>query len=102
MVKVNKITTPRDLYNKDGFVGTCDNDHEVLDVRIQIAENKLEGYYFLWNNVHIFINSNGEYENYLNGFDIIEIQLSHLLRHRLGKDTSLSKQWKDYCKIEPK
>jgi len=100
MVTINKITTPRYLYNQDGFVGTCETYAEVLDAQIQIAENKLEGYYFLENDVKLLIKSNGEFERFPRGFDIIYMQLIYLMKVRTGRP--IDSNWKDYCKIEPK
>jgi len=102
MVKVNKITTPRDLYNKDGFVGTCETYSEVLDVQLQIAENKLEGYYFLWNNMHIFIKPDGEFKSFPYGFDITTMQLIEIVRLRMGKTTTPDQKWKTHCQITEK
>ena len=99
-VTINKITTPRHLYNQDGFVGTCETYAEVLDVQIQIAENKLEGYYFLENDVKLLIKSNGEFERFPRGFDITYMQLIHLMKIRTGRP--LDSNWKDYCIITPK
>lgn len=99
MVKIHSIKTPRDLYNKDGFVGTCETYSEILDVQLQIAENKLEGYYFLWNNMHIFIKPNGEFESFPYGFDITTMQLIEVVRLKMGKTTTPDSKWKTHCQI---
>jgi len=102
MVTINKITTPRHLYNQDGFVGTCETYAEVLDVQIQIAENKLEGYYFLYNGEELHIDFKGELKKFPYGFDITIMQLAELFTLRRNQDVTQRKNWKDYCIITPK
>lgn len=102
MVKINKITTPRDLYNQDGFVGTCETYAEVIDVQIQIAENKLEGYYFLYDGTEYPIRSDGEFIKFPYGFDITIMQLAKLFTLRRNQDVTQGRNWKDFCNINPK
>ena len=54
----NKI----DLYcPADELIGTLNNDVELLKVRIQIAKQKLEGYYFIWKDKKVIIDKDGFY-----------------------------------------
>ncbi len=51
----------------DNFIGLINNNVEMLDVRVQIAEQKLTGYYFTYGNIRIDIKSNGGVINYPEG-----------------------------------
>lgn len=80
IVHINRITpqtveafTPKG--RSMGFV----NEYEFNDLRVQIAENKLEGYYIMYNDIKHPIDKNGRIENWSQGlFDLFEIQLSKL------------------------
>lgn len=79
---VNKIVPQEvEVFNPDdkslGFV----NEYEFNDLRVQIAENKLEGYYVMYNDIKHPIDKNGRIENWSQGlFDLFETQLSNLFR----------------------
>lgn len=80
VVHINRITpqtvevfTPAN--RSMGFV----NEYEFNDLRVQIAEHKLEGYYVMYNNIKHPIDQNGRIENWSQGlFDLFEIQLSKI------------------------
>jgi len=80
MVKINKIILPEyEVFdpnnNSIGFV----NEIDILDLRLQIRENNLEGYYIKFNNIIIRIDNEGGLENYPDGFcDIAENYLNKL------------------------
>lgn len=85
---VNKIKPQEvEVFNSDdkslGFV----NEYEFNDLRIQIAENNLEGYYVMFNDIKHPIDQNGRIEDWSQGlFDLFEIQLSKLFQAGRGKN----------------
>lgn len=50
------------------YLGTLRTELQFLDVRLQIKEQKLEGYYFMWKNIKIPIESNGVILDWPDGF----------------------------------
>jgi predicted ATPase len=82
MIKVNNIAVPTaEAYSPSGeFIGVL-NEYEFNDLRVQIAKQKAEGYYMIYNNQKIIIDSNGKVKNWHVGFfDIIENQLVELFK----------------------
>ena len=56
------------LYDSnDTCIGILNNDIELAHVQVQIAKDSLVGYYILWNDVKISLNSNGELEDWPKG-----------------------------------
>jgi len=89
MIKINDIPqTMCFLYSPDNeFIGTIESEYSWNDVRVQIMEQKLEGYYVMfgtldngeYKNHKIEINSDGRCENWPDGFyDTTEKQLEKL------------------------
>lgn len=81
MIKVNKITPQTvELFNpQDESMGFI-NEYEFNDVRIQIKEQKAEGYYCMFNGERFNINKDGRSQDWFEGFfDLIEQQMSKLL-----------------------
>lgn len=81
MLTVKTIIPPTvDLYEADGtFLGTL-NQYEFLDVRVQIKEHQLSGYFVVFKGEKIRIDKNGTLESYPNGmFDLIGNYLSKLI-----------------------
>ena len=74
------------LYNSNHeLIGTV-NANELIDVQIQIVENDLIGYYIVFNENEIAINSNGELEEWPKGmFDITQVLFSNLFHARKNK-----------------
>ena len=69
MITHNKITPPTvELYYPDGkYLGTI-NEYEFLDIRVQIKNEQVSGFYFFFNNNRsIKIDKNGELEYYPKG-----------------------------------
>ena len=68
------------LYSPDDeFIGTIESEYSWNDVRIQIMEQKLSGYYVMFNEHKIEIDSDGRCETWPDGFyDITEKQLEKL------------------------
>lgn len=82
-IHLKRISAERcDLYNsKDELLGTLFNEYELNHVRIQIAKDKLTGYYVKWKDQIIPIEYNGKIKNWPTGFhDMQEIQLAELFR----------------------
>lgn len=74
MIKVNKIPTQRlehfdTIGNSLGFL----NENENLDLRCQIKENRVDGYYLIYNGHKVEIDSNGGIDHWHDGmYDINE------------------------------
>jgi hypothetical protein len=63
--------------NSLGFL----NEYESCELRCQIAEQKVDGYYLIFKNEKIEILPNGKIINWINGlYDTNEILLSRLFR----------------------
>ena len=80
MIKVNRIEpqTVECFDNNHKSLGFL-NEYEFNDLRCQIAENKVNGYYIRFKNEAYVINSNGKLVNWPNGlFDTMETQLARL------------------------
>ena len=69
MIKIRQHTpTQLKLYKPDGpFVEYINNQVESLNVRLDIAKNKLTGYYFMHGQLRITITENGSVENWPSG-----------------------------------
>ncbi len=66
--------------NTDNFIGYL-NEYEFNDLRCQIAEAHVSGYYSLFNSEKLFINADGRLDNWPTGFfDTIEGQLARLFK----------------------
>jgi len=60
-------------------VGTIRSEYSLNDVRIQINEQQLEGYYIVWKGQVLNISKHGSLSQWPEGFyDLIENQLSKL------------------------
>lgn len=85
MIQIRDIPeTTCELYNPDGFyVGDIKSHLSLNDVRLQIAREKLKGYYLKWNDKIIPIRENGELKHWDNGFyDELSTQLYELAKLR--------------------
>lgn len=81
MIQINKIKPFKcKAYSPEGkYLGLL-NEYEFNDLRIQIKEQQIFGYYMLFNNEKILIDKNGSCENWPNGFyDLIGLQLFKIL-----------------------
>ncbi len=81
MVKINKIVpqTVQLFDPSDNLMGLI-NEYEFADIRIQIKKNKIEGYYILYNNIKVFINSDGFINHWPDGlFDLLLKSYNKLL-----------------------
>lgn len=82
MIKVNKykVQTVEHFDNNGNSLGFL-NEWENADLRCQIAEEKVSGYYLMFNGLKISIDSNGKITNWENGlYDTNEILLSRLFK----------------------
>ena len=80
-IKINHIPPQTVcLYHEcDGLVGVDLNEHELNDIRIQIKEGKLEGFFVMFGGEKITINSMGQLSNWPDGFfDLLIKQLMQL------------------------
>ena len=71
MITINKNLKdiPVSLYdNENNLIGTIETNEEFMDIRLQIKNQKLTGYYFMFKDQKINIDQNGECENYPLGF----------------------------------
>jgi len=76
MIKVNKyeVQTIEHFDNNGNSLGFL-NYLEAIDLRIQIATQRIEGYYAILNNSKIMIDSTAHYENWGNGLYDLEGEL---------------------------
>lgn len=82
MIKVKKheVQTVEHFDNKGTSLGFL-NEYENTDLRCQIAEEKISGYYLLFKGLKIPIEPNGAIGNWENGlYDTREILLSRLFK----------------------
>lgn len=70
-----------ELYNpEDKFLGIINSDKQLNDIRIQIAEKGLNGYYIKWRDNKIFIYKDGNLSSWPYGFyDLMGNQLITLI-----------------------
>lgn len=74
MVKINRFIPQRvSLFSpEDEFLGMV-NIYEFNDVRVQIMQSQLAGYYVVFNTKKIYIDHNGKIENWPEGlFDHLD------------------------------
>jgi len=76
------------LFNTDDeFIGLVNNNVEALRVRLDIAEQELTDYYFIYGTIRIDINSDGSVENwpmddlYNDALDLC-LELRKIQKHR--------------------
>ena len=82
LIKVNKykVQTVEHFDNNDNSLGFL-NEWENIDLRCQIAKQRVSGYYLMFNDSKILINPDGRIDDWQNGlFDTNEILLSRLFR----------------------
>lgn len=71
------------LNNEHGFIGNIENELQLYDALIQIANEKAEGYYIEWKGQRLDIDSRGELVNWPIGYaDHITRALVDLFRAR--------------------
>jgi hypothetical protein len=65
MIKPKTIEVPKvDLYSPDGIHLGILNEYEFLDLRVQIKEAQISGYYVIFNGSKIPIDRNGTLKEY--------------------------------------
>lgn len=82
-IEIKRISSARvDLYNStDELLGTLFNEYELNHVKIQIAKKQLTGYYIIFKEQKIYIDSNGKLDCWPEGlYDTQEIQLAELFK----------------------
>lgn len=85
LIKIIRVTPEKvALYTPSGLsLGILNNDHELNKVQIQIARHKLSGYYILWHDHKITINSKGELSEWPNGmYDQSQRDFAELFKAR--------------------
>jgi predicted ATPase len=81
-IKINKVEEPTcSLYDpNDNLIGEINSTLVLNDVRIQIKNNKVSGYYIMWKGITIRIDKIGNLKEWPKGFyDILDDQLMDLL-----------------------
>lgn len=64
MIKINRIIPQRVcLFNPDNKLMGLVNEFEFNDIRIQIKENKISGYYITYKKEKLFITDKGQLNN---------------------------------------
>lgn len=88
MIKINPYVHERvGLYNPDDeYIGSIGNDIELNDVRIQIAQQKLEGYYIMFKDKRINLLPEGSCDSWPIGFFDKDLgQMATLIKIRRGE-----------------
>lgn len=81
MIKINKIIPQTvELFNPKGESMGFINEYEFNDIRIQIKNQQLEGYYCIFKEKKFTINKHGRSNDWFEGFfDLLENQLMQVL-----------------------
>lgn len=82
VIEIRNIKEPIvELYNPKGiFIGMITSELQFIDVRLQIAEKQLKGYYIVYNKQKIKISSDGQPEVWPKGlYDQTVEMISELL-----------------------
>lgn len=68
-IKIREIPEAKvELYSPDNeLIGVIDNEVSFLDVRVQIHNQQLKGYYIVFNGIRCGIDRNGELDVYPEG-----------------------------------
>ena len=83
MIKIVKHGPPEvPIFTPKGeLIGVVTNEEEFVDIRAQIAEQELEGYYIIYKNEKFVIQKTGRITNYPNGlYDGVMDQTARLFR----------------------
>jgi hypothetical protein len=68
-----------EVWNKDGFFARV-NEHELYDIRLQIKNQEIDGFYVVYDGMDIRINIKGQLEHWPVGFfDLTDYYLQLLL-----------------------
>ncbi len=80
VIHINKIIPQTvELFSSKGRSLGFINEYEFNDIRIQIKRNKIEGYYIMFSDEKVVINSDGGIDNWVDGlFDLNTKQLNIL------------------------
>lgn len=83
-IKINYIPDQScDLYAPDEtFIGVIQNEYSFNDIRIQIQQQQLSGYYVVWKELKIEIFGNGRYQCSEGLYDTSLTQLSQIISHQ--------------------
>jgi len=94
MIKVNPIVvTTRRVFDPDGNSLGYLNIYEFNDLRIQIARERAEGYYAMFEDNIIMIRPDGSCSSWPNGFfDLYETQLRELIDYKF---MNTSEKWQE-------
>ena len=87
MIQVNKYEhqVVEHFDSEDNSLGFL-NEFENLDLRCQIAEQKVKGYYLIFNNEKNYIKSNGKIEPWPTGlYDTLSFLFSRLFKAQRTK-----------------
>lgn len=75
-----------DVYYKNEYYGTFNNEQELMFFQIQLVKNKITDlYYLIWKNQKITFNKYGELSNYPDGM-YNQILKSYATLHQLRKE----------------
>lgn len=65
IIQINKITPPTlEIFNPNGELIGEVNEYEFLDIRVQIREAQVFGYYLVFKGKKVRLDKNGELEEY--------------------------------------
>lgn len=76
------------VYNPDGSLLCEANYNTIMDLRFQIAQNKLEGFTYEWEGKKGTINTRGELSDWFYGmFDLEQDLMARIFRAQRGETT---------------
>lgn len=83
-IKIERYETPKvDMFKSTGeFFGVINNEHELNNVRIQmLRENVIDDYYFMWNDIKITIDKEGNMSRFPFGlYDQVQRDMAEIFR----------------------
>ena len=81
MITYKKIPTQKvEVYSPSGVFFALVNEHELQDIRLQIKNQEVDGWYIVFNSERIDINIKGQLSNWPKGlFDLTDYYLCLLL-----------------------
>ena len=82
MIEINNIVEGEyNVYNAEGtWVGTLKSFIDLMDLRIQIKEASIEGYYIIFEDTFVYIDKYGYLDEWPEGFyDTHDNQLNRIL-----------------------
>lgn len=95
MITPHHFKTPKiNIFNPDGSFLCEADEYTLLDLQLQIIQEKAEGYSYEWNDNKGTINSNGELSNWFYGmFDFHQNMFALMIRARKGEEVKMNEKF---------